>query len=270
MNAKETYELTRRFGALDQYHIAKSNIEQARERCRLSCSVANGPLFFEVALKLVGKGFKVRTKIRKDMITSYTEVSWTKAKVSTGMLQVVNDAKYDYEKMANALGYGILVPGVIYVINSEGKLVAKDCNIEPKNPFENPKKIEILDQYYIVKKNIHKAAIYWGDLRYYTPAKEPLFFEVALQLAKEGFNIVTVLRDCHSENVNSYTFVSWMKGWKEDNLGTLKVINEAKYNYEEIANKLGYNILVPGINYVIDSKGEPIPEILYYSTQPNE
>ena len=162
MNAKETYEMTRRFGALVQYHIAKSNIEQARKRCRLSCIAANDPLFFEVALRLVGEGFQVRTKIRKDMITSSTEVSWTEEKVPIGMLQVVNDAKYAYEKMANALGYGILVPGVIYVINSEEKLVAKDCNMEPKNPFENTRKIEVLKQYYIAKKHIYKEANYWG------------------------------------------------------------------------------------------------------------
>lgn len=265
MNAKETYEMTRRFGALDQYHIAKSNIQQAKDCGQSSCIAADVPLFFEVALKLVGEGFKVRTKIRKDMIASHTKVSWTNEKNTIGILQVVNDAKYAYEKMANALGYGILVPGVIYVINSEEKLVAKDCNMEPQNPFENTQKIEVLKQYYIAKKHIYKEANYWGGLKYYTHAKETLFFEVALQLAKEGFDIITVLRDD-----NTYTAVSWMKGWKEDNLGTLKVINEAKYNYEEIANKLGYEILVPGIIYVINSKGEPVPEILYYSTKPNE
>ena len=137
MNAKETYEMTRRFGILTQYEDAQKDIQQAREWNHLECHATHNPLFFEVALKLAEEGFEVKTVLRNELYSSYTSISWMNGwkEDNVGTLQVINEAKGDYEKIANGLGYGILVPGVTYVINSEGEPVPKGCTIQ-QNPFE--------------------------------------------------------------------------------------------------------------------------------------
>ena len=131
MNAKETYEITRRYGILTQYDEAQRDIQQSREWNHFYCHPTHNPLFYEVALKLAEEGFEVKTVLREDNIMSYTSVSWMNGwkNENVGTLQIINETRGSYQQIANALGYGELVAGEIYVIN-EGELLPQDNEIQ--------------------------------------------------------------------------------------------------------------------------------------------
>ncbi len=131
MNAKETYEITRRCGILAQYDEAQKSIQESREWNHFDCHPTHDPLFYEVALKLAEEGYDVKIVLREDITMSYTSVSWMNGwkNENVGTLQIINEAYGNYQQIANALGYGELVAGKIYVI-IEGELSPQDNEIQ--------------------------------------------------------------------------------------------------------------------------------------------